>query len=98
MVSKKVKNEDAAKEFLKYPGSAEAQNAYLKLDPSNLATNKAADTSGYSTLQKKAAQYIGNAKQISQFLDRDSNPTFASTVAIPAFQQFINTPNDVDSI
>jgi multiple sugar transport system substrate-binding protein len=98
MVSKKVKNEDAAKEFLKYLGSAEAQNAYLKLDPSNIATNKAADTSGYSALQKKAAQFIGGAKQISQFLDRDSNPTFASTVAIPAFQQFLNTPNDVDSI
>jgi multiple sugar transport system substrate-binding protein len=84
--------------LLKFLGSADAQNVYLKSDPSDVGANKQADASGYNAIQKKAATFIGGAKQISQFLDRDSNPTFASTVAIPAFQQFINTPGDIDSL
>jgi multiple sugar transport system substrate-binding protein len=98
MVSKKAKNVDGAKELLKFLGSAEAQNVYLKTDPSDVGANSQADKSAYNAIQTKAAAFIGAAKQISQFLDRDSNPTFASTVAIPAFQQFINTPTDIDSI
>jgi multiple sugar transport system substrate-binding protein len=98
MITKKAKNVAGAKELLKYLGTAAAQNVYLKTDPSDVGANKQVDSSGYNAIQKKAAEYIGGAKQISQFLDRDSNPTFASTVAIPAFQQFINTPNNVDSL
>jgi multiple sugar transport system substrate-binding protein len=56
------------------------------------------DTSGYNALQKKAAEFIGAAKQISQFLDRDANPTFASTVAIPSLQSFIGNPKDIDGL
>ena len=41
--------------------------------------------SKYNALQKKASELIGAAKSISQFLDRDADPTFASTVVIPAF-------------
>jgi len=83
---------------LKYLGTAEAQNLYLKSDPSDVAANSKADASGYNALQKKAAQFIGSAKQISQFLDRDANPTFASTVMIPALQKFINDPGDIDGL
>ena len=32
---------------------------------------------------------IGNAKYISQFLDRDALPAFANNVMIPALQSFI---------
>jgi multiple sugar transport system substrate-binding protein len=98
MISKKAKNVSGAKELLKFLGSSDAQNVYLKTDPSDVGANKTDDGTGYNAIQKKSAEYIAGAKQISQFLDRDSNPTFASTVAIPAFQQFINTPNDVASI
>ena len=38
------------------------------------------------------------AKQISQFLDRDTRPDFASTVMIPALQQFIKNPKDIDGL
>jgi multiple sugar transport system substrate-binding protein len=31
-------------------------------------------------------------------MDRDTRPDFASTVMIPAIQQFLNNPNDVDTI
>jgi multiple sugar transport system substrate-binding protein len=98
MLSKDPKNEDAALALLEYLGGAEAQNTYLKSDPNNVATNNQADTSGYNALQKKSAELISNAKQISQFLDRDTRPDFASTVMIPALQQFIKTPDDIDGL
>jgi multiple sugar transport system substrate-binding protein len=49
-------------------------------------------------LQKKAAELVAGAKQISQFLDRDTRPDFASTVMIPAFQEFIDNPDDIDGL
>jgi multiple sugar transport system substrate-binding protein len=98
MISKKAKNVTAAKEALKYLGTAEAQNLYLKNDPSNVGASSKADSSGYSALQKKAAELIAGAKQISQFLDRDANPTFASTVMIPALQKFVGDPSDIDGL
>ena len=60
--------------------------------------HKEADTSKYNALQKKASELIAGAKSISQFLDRDADPTFASTVAIPSFQKFIQNPSDAASI
>jgi multiple sugar transport system substrate-binding protein len=98
MISKKAKNVAGAKELLKFLGTADAQNIYLKSDPSDVGANSKADASGYNALQKKAAEFIGSAKQISQFLDRDANPTFASTVMIPALQKFIGDPNDVEGL
>ncbi len=99
MVSKKAKNVAGAKEVLKFLGTAEAQNIYLKSDPSDVGANSQADASGYNALQKKAAEFIGSAKQISQFLDRDANPTFASTVMIPALQQFLTDGgSDIDGM
>ena len=92
MISKKAKNVAGAKEVLKYLGTAEAQNIYLKSDPSDVGANSKADASGYNALQKKAAEFIGAAKQISQFLDRDANPTFASTVMIPALAEVHQRP------
>lgn len=41
---------------------------------------------------------VSGAKQISQFLDRDTRPDFSSTVMIPAIQKFISNPNDVDGL
>jgi multiple sugar transport system substrate-binding protein len=98
MMAKSPKNETAAKALLEYLGSADAQNTYLKSDPNDVATNNQAETSGYNAIQKKAADLISNAKQISQFMDRDTRPDFASTVMIPALQQFIKTPDDIDGL
>jgi multiple sugar transport system substrate-binding protein len=98
MLSKNPKNEDGSKALLEYLASAEAQNTYLKNDPNNIATAKDADTSGYSPLQKKAVELIEGADNITQFMDRDTRPDFASTVMIPALQSFIKNPNDAASI
>jgi multiple sugar transport system substrate-binding protein len=98
MISSKVKNLDGAKKLLTYLAGPEAQNLYLKSDPNNVATNKNADTSGYSALQKKASELVSGAKHISQFLDRDTRPDFASTVMIPSLQSFLTNPKDVDGL
>jgi multiple sugar transport system substrate-binding protein len=98
MLSKDPKNETAGKALLEYLGGAEAQETYLANDPNNVATNNQADTSKYNAIQKKSNELISNAKQISQFLDRDTRPDFASTVMIPALQQFIKTPDDIDGL
>ena len=91
MISKKGGENGAAKALLEFLGSPDGQNAYAKVDPSNVATNLKADFSALSTLQKKAQQTIANAKYISQFLDRDALPAFASNVMIPGLQTFVRT-------
>jgi multiple sugar transport system substrate-binding protein len=98
MLSKKPKNIEGAKQLLTYLGSAQAANIYLKTDHNDVGANKKTDTSGYTALQKKSAKLIASAKHISQFLDRDTRPDFASTVMIPSLQQFLRSPNDVNSL
>ncbi|MDX6296728.1 MAG: multiple sugar transport system substrate-binding protein [Nocardioidaceae bacterium] len=98
MMAAKPKNEAAAKKFLGYLGTPAAEGTYVKTDPTVIAVNTGADTSGYTALQKKAVAYVSGAKQISQFLDRDTRPDFASTVMIPALQQFIKSPADIDGL
>jgi multiple sugar transport system substrate-binding protein len=98
MMSKKPKNETAAKALLSYFGTADAQNIYLKADPNNIAANKTANTSRYNHIQRKSVELINASESISQYLDRDTRPDFASTVMIPALQKFYNEPNDVDGL
>ncbi len=80
---------EQSKALMTYLASPEAQLIYLNSDSSVVAANKTASTAKYTPLQKHAAELIGSAKTISQFLDRDSRPDFASPVVIPALQQFL---------
>lgn len=89
MLSKKGGQNQAARDFVEFIGTAERQNVYRSVDKSNLATVKGADTSTYSSLNKKCADAISGAKNISQFFDRDALPAMASNVMIPALQSFI---------
>ncbi|UQX87827.1 ABC transporter substrate-binding protein [Jatrophihabitans telluris] len=89
MLSKKGGDNGAAVALLEYIGSAEGQDAYAKIDTSNIATAKGADTSTFTDLNKKCAEAIANAKSISQFFDRDALPAMANNVMIPALQAFI---------
>jgi len=98
LMSKKAKNTDEAKALLKYLGSAAAANIYLKTDANDVAANKNASKARYNPLQQKAAKLIAGSKHIAQYMDRDTRPDFASTVMIPALQQFLNKPNDVKSL
>ncbi|WP_326623754.1 ABC transporter substrate-binding protein [Streptomyces decoyicus] len=98
LMSKKAKDKEGAKDLLTFLATPKAEDLYLRSDPSNVAVNSGADTAAYTPLQKKAAQLVSGAKQISQFMDRDTRPDFASTVMIQAIQQFLSTPDDIDGL
>jgi multiple sugar transport system substrate-binding protein len=98
LLSRKPKNEAGAKQLLTFLGSAQAENLYLKTDSNDVGTNKNANKSSYTALQKKAASMIAGAKHIAQYMDRDTRPDFASTVMIPALQTFLNNPSDVNGL
>jgi multiple sugar transport system substrate-binding protein len=98
MMAAKPKNMDAAKEFLTYLTTSAAQQTYVKTDTSVVMSNSGVDPGGYSAIQKKALELISKAKYITQFLDRDSNPQFASNVAGPGFADFIADPTKSTSI
>ncbi|MGP4086785.1 ABC transporter substrate-binding protein [Streptomyces sp. KR55] len=98
MMSKNPKNKAEAVKLLEYLGTPEAEDIYLKSDPSVVHASTKADTSSYSALQKKAYDMIGGAKSLTQFMDRDSRPDFTSTVMQPALQKFIRDPKGVDSL
>ncbi|WP_051389387.1 ABC transporter substrate-binding protein [Arthrobacter sp. 35W] len=89
LLSKKGGTNQGARDFMAFMGSAEGQDAYAAVDPSNIATVKGADTSKFSPLNKKCADVIANAKSISQFFDRDALPAMATNVMIPALQGFV---------
>jgi multiple sugar transport system substrate-binding protein len=84
----------ASKAFLEYLGQPATQVAWVTQDPGNIAASKAADTSAYTPLQKKAAELIGGAQRITQFLDRDTNPNFAGPNGMQAFLlDFLKNPS-----
>jgi len=89
LLSKKGGENQTARDFMAFLGTAEAQDAYAAVDPSNIATAKGTDTSKFSPLNKKCAETIADAKYISQFFDRDALPAMANNVMIPALQSFI---------
>jgi multiple sugar transport system substrate-binding protein len=98
MMAKKPKEEAAAKALLTFLGSKEGGDVLVKTDPTTLVANSGSSTAAYTALQKKSAELVGGAKNIAQFLDRDTNPAFASTVIIPAIQTFLKNPKDIDGL
>lgn len=98
MMAPNPDDEAAALELLTWLGSAEGQDVYIKNDPNYIAANDDADTSGYGALQNKAVELMGSVDHITQFLDRDTDPTFASSVMISALQDFLKSPDDIDGI
>lgn len=98
MMAADPRNPQAARDLMLYLSTPEAANIKVKADPSVIAASSLADQSTYSALQKKAVKVIEEAENISQFLDRDSRPDFASTVVGPALQAFLRNPDDIDSI
>jgi multiple sugar transport system substrate-binding protein len=63
-----------------------------------IAANSGASTSTYSDLQKKSVEVVSAASNIAQFMDRDTNADFASTVMIPSIQDFLKNPDDIDGV
>ena len=98
LMAKKPRNEAGAKKLLGALAKPAAEQDYVTSDPTVIAVSSDADTSKYSPLQLKGVELVKNAKNIAQFLDRDTRPDFSSTVMIPSIQAWIKSPDDVDSI
>jgi multiple sugar transport system substrate-binding protein len=72
--------------------------AYLSKDPSAVAPSSDVDTTLYTPLQQKVLAAVSAAPTVTQFLDRDTSPEFASNVAGQAFADFLSDPSQIDSI
>lgn len=97
-MSAKPKDEANAKKLLAYIGSAKSTDVGNALGPVNVGANDSTDTSKYTHLQKKSVEVVSKAKNLAQFLDRDTDPAFASTVMIPSLKDFVNSPDDVGGL
>jgi multiple sugar transport system substrate-binding protein len=91
MLPKKAKNKDAAKEVLKYIGTAAAESTFLKTDHWDVGVAQGLVAPTYNDIQKKSVQEIAKMKNVSQFMDRDTVPDMA-TAMIKLIQQFIDSP------
>jgi multiple sugar transport system substrate-binding protein len=84
----------AAKAFLAFLGTGAAQIIYAKAEVADIAPAKDADASQYTALQKKQVAIIANAKKLTQFMDRDTNPNFAGANGMQGFLiDFLANPN-----
>jgi multiple sugar transport system substrate-binding protein len=92
MCAKKAKNPAGAKKVLEYLGSGKAAAKFLETDKWDVGMATDMDTSGYTELQKKSAQLIAGKKNVSQFLDRDTDPAMASAM-FGLLQKFIDDPS-----
>ena len=82
------------KAFLAFLGQGTTQGIYAKADTSLVAVANNADQSSYTPLQKKQVTVIGNAKKLTQFLDRDTNPGFSGATGMQGFLiDFLSNPN-----
>jgi multiple sugar transport system substrate-binding protein len=98
-MSAEPENEEGAKAWLRYLGSADSLTAVTEADLLPfISANENADTSTLTPLQQKSAELVQSAENIAQFLDRDTRPDFASSVIIPSLQAFIREPNDIDGL
>jgi multiple sugar transport system substrate-binding protein len=98
MMAAEPDNEEGAKALLTGLGSVEAIDAYIGVNPSVVAANSEADTSGYNALQQRSVELVNAASSISQFLDRDTDPDFAANVVGVALADFVADPSQIDSI
>jgi len=86
------RNRTGSLQFLAYLAQPTTQRIYTTADTTVVAANSLTDTSGYTALQRKAQRFVDDATDIAQFMDRDTRPDFASSVLLPAIQQFLADP------
>jgi len=84
---------DAARQFLAFVATGEAQNIYVSQNTSRVAIARDANTSGYTQLQQQAMNLMTSAGRIAQFFDRDTRPDFAGPQGMQAFfSEFLADP------
>jgi multiple sugar transport system substrate-binding protein len=98
MMAKDPENPEAAKELLYHFGTAVAQEAFLSKSPNVIGAATDIDKSIFNPLQQKALEAVAASEYVTQFLDRDTSPEFASNVAGQALADFLADPGSIDSI
>jgi multiple sugar transport system substrate-binding protein len=98
MMAADPQNPEAAKELLLFLGGAEAQTTYLSVNPSSIGASLEVDPATYNPLQQKVLEAVSSAQYVTQFLDRDTSPEFASNVAGQALADFLSDPSSIDAI
>jgi multiple sugar transport system substrate-binding protein len=85
------------KEFLSYMATPEAQEIYVKASTSTILPANSSAKVTSSPLVDKGKQMLADAKEITQFFNRDSSDALQPT-ADTALIKFFNQPDQVGSI
>ena len=91
MMAKRPKNEDGGEEAADVPRRGRTPRTSRQGRPER-SPPTTRPTSRLHHAAEEGRRVRQAAKQIAQFLDRDTRPDFASTVMIPALQSFIKNP------
>jgi len=89
---------DAANAYLEFWSKGSTQGIFFQYQPGVLPTANDSDTSTYTDLQKKAVEIVSKAKRITQFLDRDTRPDFATQDGMQRFLQTWLAKPDQDMV
>ena len=92
----KAPDPEAAKKFLAFIGSKEAQTYFAK-NLQRLPTNGDVDPSIFTPATQKGIDIIKKADYIAQFYDRDTTPEMAEK-GMAAFQDFMANPGNAQQI
>ena len=92
MIAKKPKNEEGRSSSSPISAAPQAENAYLTRIPNN-AGEQGRRQDRVRRAPEEGGDEIAKAKHIARYMDRDSRPDFASTVAIPSFESFLKNPS-----
>jgi len=95
-IAANAQHEEAAKKFLAFLGSVEAQQYYAD-NLGRLPTNLDVDTSGFTPTQQKGLELIQGADYVAQFYDRDTTPEMADE-GMNGFMQFWDNPDEIGEI
>ena len=90
-----AQNQDAGKEILKWLGTRRGRRTppTTAADAPMIAANSSASQHAYSAPAAEVGRGgRGCRANIAQFLDRDTDADFASTVMIPSIQAFLKSP------
>jgi multiple sugar transport system substrate-binding protein len=92
-------NVDNAKAFLEFVAKGSTQQIFVKEQAAFIGAANDVDQAKYTPLQKAQVEVIGGAKNVAQFLDRDTRSDFAGAQGMQAFLiNFLQKPDqDLDT-
>jgi multiple sugar transport system substrate-binding protein/raffinose/stachyose/melibiose transport system substrate-binding protein len=96
MIPAKAKNPEAAKKFLKFVASPEAQRIQIE-KAGRIVTNTEIPMDLYPPATQKGIQMMQGVDALAQFYDRDSNPEMADK-GMDGFMEFWYMPDNIDKI